>query len=1738
MPHTYWNRRRAVIKQYKITSINRNIPISYDAIKAAIDSTLISLNTGGAAIQAASDIPIVKGDSLDDIAGFFGNVASTFTGAVAKVKGILSIAENAFLGNLSDTADLIGGARDVKDLKQFIGQVSNVLKSSESAGYALLASTGLAQSTTALQGNPSVNSALSIPLYSISRAPVPFAENSGTVTFTISRTDTSKLATVYVSTVHDQGIDNPNNYYYNGLSNVPVTFAPGSGTAQVQLTINDVGLTSGAETFRLIAQQNPTDPITTFLASDIFTIVNSDPPPPSSYNIIPASPQIGENAGTATFTITRTNANQAATVYVSTVHDQGSDNPLGNYYYKGILNQPVTFAAGQTTAAVQLTINDLGLSSGSEKFRLIVQQHSTDPVTTFLANDTFTIANNDAGITANASINEPTNTTFLLQSFLSLPPPPDGLSFSLVNFINTHTGPGQLTINGNQTSGNVAVAYSDIGHVGFLTGSVTGSDKIEMYAVYSDGTKSNIVDLTVNIQASEQPLPPPQNSSGPVINSNVQTFKVVVGQQGVLSTTYLSASDAAYPDPSLITCNITGYPTKGIIYDNGQLANSFTQADINAGRVVYQSSMQAGLSAEATDTLTYVVSDPSYRQSPVTTVALAIEPLPPPPQTSQPFIDTNSFPVVPEGGQIFVLGNRFSVQDLHVTDPNPNFPNFYTQTAKDSSVVYTVVQDPAHGQLVWNTDYPTLYFGGPSWFGQPVTQFTQNDLNNGWFVYKSDFTSGASDSFSFTVSDGFGGSIGLTTATIPIQPINPLVLRINAGIFVTSGGQSIVTPDWLQVEDNAPNAYPNGFPVFQVIQGPSHGSLLVSGQPASTFTQLDIDRGLVTYRQDGSPAQSDQFTLAVVNDAYGNAIPSLVVPVAIGASALDANTGAIVPVGQSVAIGAANLDVADPGLRSANPNADPSNRLVYTLTGLPQYGTLTADGAALQLGGQFTQDQLDRNVLIYSQDGSSSVADSFSFSISNTLFNNDFGSGTFDIVIANTDGGRVFVGGPNPDIFYSGPGNNVVQGGNATTLSYVLAPAGVNVSLGNGTAANGFGGTDTLTDVHSVTGSFLDDTFSGSTGNDSFDGGAGIDTVDYSSTTQGIIVTLYSPVDQATGNEIGTDQLTGIENVLGGSGDDNLEGDDSINSLIGGAGDDILVGFGGDDTLDGGIGNDGLEGGGGADTIVGGPGFDFAVYYDSPTGVSVTLGIDGTQTIGSGGDAQGDQISEVEGIAGSAWADTLTGNNLANDLYGEDGNDRLVGNAGDDFVDGGLGADIMVGGAGNDTYIVDNTGDVVDESTGSGTDTVRSSITFNLADTAHVKGQVENLTLTGTSAINGTGNALNNVIVGNSGNNTLAGGTGTDTVSYENAMAQVVVNLATTGAQNTGGAGTDVLSGFENLTGSQFNDTLTGNQGNNVLTGLGGDDLLNGAAGADTMVGGLGNDKYVVDNTGDVVDESSGGGIDTVQSSITFSLADATHAKGSIENLTLTGTSAINGTGNPLDNVITGNSGNNVLAGLAGSDTLDGGAGADTATYAASPAGVTVSLMTGLGTDGFGTVDTLKNIENLMGSNANDTLEGNAGANVLNGGGGSNTVSYEHATAGVTVNLGTTKAQNTGGAGADTVSNFLNLIGSAFNDTLTGTTGANTIDGGGGNDTIAGGSGADTFKFGPNFGHDTIKDFTPAQGDVIQFNQALFTNFSAMMQNNTKQVGTNTVITDTAGDTLSLTNVTASTLQSKNFAFA
>ena len=223
----------------------------------------------------------------------------------------------------------------------------------------------------------------------------------------------------------------------------------------------------------------------------------------------------------------------------------------------------------------------------------------------------------------------------------------------------------------------------------------------------------------------------------------------------------------------------------------------------------------------------------------------------------------------------------------------------------------------------------------------------------------------------------------------------------------------------------------------------------------------------------------------------------------------------------------------------------------------------------------------------------------------------------------------------------------------------------------------------------------------------------------------------------------------------------------------------------------------------------------------------------------------------------------------------------------------------------------------------------------------------------------------------------LAFVTAPDFEAPTDAGANNVYDVTVQVSDGSGGIDTQAIAvTVQNVTGATINgtnlaDTLTGTGEEDIINGLGGDDTLNGAVGADTMVGGLGNDTYVVDNAGDVVTENANEGTDTVQASVTYTLA------ANVENLTLTGSGNINGTGNSLGNVLTGNSGANVLTGLdgndtlvggAGADTLDGGTGTDTASYAASSSGVTVSLAAGTASGGDAQGDTLISIENLTGS--------------------------------------------------------------------------------------------------------------------------------------------------------------------------
>ncbi len=413
----------------------------------------------------------------------------------------------------------------------------------------------------------------------------------------------------------------------------------------------------------------------------------------------------------------------------------------------------------------------------------------------------------------------------------------------------------------------------------------------------------------------------------------------------------------------------------------------------------------------------------------------------------------------------------------------------------------------------------------------------------------------------------------------------------------------------------------------------------------------------------------------------------------------------------------------------------------------------------------------------------------------------------------------------------------------------------------------------------------------------------------------------------------------------------------------------------------------------------------------------------------------------AEATSGDDSVDARSGDDI---IYGGAGADTLVGGSGDDTLDGGAGDDVLEGGTGADLYIVDSAGDVVNDTSLYGADTVQSSVDFTLGS------RLENLELMG-SAVTGTGNDYNNHLTGNGGANTLDGGAGDDTLVGGAGNDSYFVDSASDVVEEEAGGGIDSVSSSANYALADHVENLTltglsglsgtGNDSANVITGNAGNNRLDGGAGNDTLVGGAGDDIYVVDAAGDSVVESVDDGTDLVRSSATHTLAD------NVENLTLTGTLAIDGTGNTAENYLTGNDGDNNLYGAAGNDTLDGGAGNDTLvggagddTYILEGAADSVTEAAGAGTDtvlSAGTFSLSENVENLTltgtsaidgtGNTADNLLTGNIGNNKLYGAGGNDTLD--------------------GGAGADSID------GGAGNDRLVGN-GSSTLSGGDGDDTF------------------------------------------------------------------------------------
>jgi Ca2+-binding RTX toxin-like protein len=413
-------------------------------------------------------------------------------------------------------------------------------------------------------------------------------------------------------------------------------------------------------------------------------------------------------------------------------------------------------------------------------------------------------------------------------------------------------------------------------------------------------------------------------------------------------------------------------------------------------------------------------------------------------------------------------------------------------------------------------------------------------------------------------------------------------------------------------------------------------------------------------------------------------------------------------------------------------------------------------------------------------------------------------------------------------------------------------------------------------------------------------------------------------------------------------------------------------------------------------------------------------------------------------LNGTTGPDVMTGSDADDSFSGLAGNDSISGGAGNDTLNGGAGTDTLNGQDGSDLYLVGVSSEhpaaeFADSGSG-GTDEVRFTA-------------ISSGTLT--------------LFAGDTGIEQVVMGTGTGAVADRSGTAALVVNATAVG---------HALA-------------MYGNAGANKLVGTAFNDILDGGLGGDTMTGGLGNDTYVVDNTRDSAVESSAvGGADTVQSSVSWTLGT------NLENLTLTGSSPINGTGNALANTIIGNGAANAIDGKAGIDHLDGGEGSDIYMVALAtdhPAAEFADSGSG-GTD-----------EVRFASTSASTLT------LFTGDTGIERVTIGTGTGAVAVSTGT-RALN---VDASAIGNGLTMVGNAganvltgtgFNDTLDGGAGIDTLNAGAGddvlmgrlgNDVLTGGTGADAFVFNstPNAtsNRDTITDFASGT-DTLQFSKAIF----------------------------------------------
>ena len=509
----------------------------------------------------------------------------------------------------------------------------------------------------------------------------------------------------------------------------------------------------------------------------------------------------------------------------------------------------------------------------------------------------------------------------------------DNSAAQLVYAVTSLPSHGTVNLNGTALGANGAFTQADL-DAGRVTYTHDSSEN------FADNFKFTISDGQYSLNEATFALAITPVNDAPTAGANLG-LTLAEGTTATIGGGLLQTNDVDSSAAQLVY-TVTNLPAYGTLNLNGTALGTngtFTQADLDAGRVTYTHDSSENFS----DHFQFTVTDGQYSQSEAT-FALTITPV-----NDAPTAGVNLGLTLAEGATVVLDGTRLRTSDVDNTT---------------AQLVYAVTNLPAHGTV--NLSGAALGTNGT---------FTQADLDAGRVTYTHDSSENFTDGFKFTVTDG-AFALNEATFALTITPVNDApIAGVNLGLTLAEGATAVVNGGLLQTHDVDNTAAQLS---YTVVSPPTHGTLNLNGAALAAggmFTQADLDAGNVTYTHDSSENFSDQFQFIVADGEYSlsESAFSLTITPVNDAPTAGANLGLTLAEGATVVLDGTRLKTNDVDNTSAE--------LVYTVTNLPAHGTVNLNGAALAANGAFTQADLDAGRVGYTHDSSENFTDQFEFTV-------------------------------------------------------------------------------------------------------------------------------------------------------------------------------------------------------------------------------------------------------------------------------------------------------------------------------------------------------------------------------------------------------------------------------------------------------------------------------------------------------------------------------------------------------------------------------------------------------------------------------------------------------------------------------------------------------------------------------------------------------------------------------------